>query len=293
MAWITSRGHTRCHLWTLFDRVPSVPLPEPNSIQFLFPPGEGNGNPLQYSCLENPMDGAACWAIVHGVTKCRTRLSGFSFFSFISSRVKTLHCLLYAVAVIIYISNLTSSNWKKCFLERIFQNVKGQSVHLHPPLLLKDRTDSRSFCPYPCPLQDEELPSPSCLLWKQFPLLRTFSDSVRTQSRVMGFSISDPAEFCLEARAGWCAWADLFKNSNSVKMITSGVSWWWGPTFFLGHHGELRADQFRNWMIAPEIQGHLYAWSLSACAPPFEISGPWSSKTCVPAIDYSLLQGNC
>ena len=31
--------------------------------------GEGNGNPLQYSCLENPMDGGAWWAIVHGVAK--------------------------------------------------------------------------------------------------------------------------------------------------------------------------------------------------------------------------------
>ena len=34
--------------------------------------GEGNGNPLQYSCLENPMDGGAWWAIVHGVTKSQT-----------------------------------------------------------------------------------------------------------------------------------------------------------------------------------------------------------------------------
>ena len=32
-------------------------------------PGEGNGNPLQYSCLENPMDRGAWWAIVHGVAK--------------------------------------------------------------------------------------------------------------------------------------------------------------------------------------------------------------------------------
>ena len=38
-------------------------------------PGEGNGNPLQYSCLENPMDGGAWWATVHGVTKSRKRLS--------------------------------------------------------------------------------------------------------------------------------------------------------------------------------------------------------------------------
>ena len=37
--------------------------------------GEGNGNPLQYSCLENPMDGGAWWATVHGVSKSQTRLS--------------------------------------------------------------------------------------------------------------------------------------------------------------------------------------------------------------------------
>ena len=41
--------------------------------------GEGNGNPLQYSCLENPMDGGAWWATVHGVSKSRTRLSNFTF----------------------------------------------------------------------------------------------------------------------------------------------------------------------------------------------------------------------
>ena len=38
-------------------------------------PGEGTGNPLQYSCLENPMDGGAWRAMVHGVTKSRTGLS--------------------------------------------------------------------------------------------------------------------------------------------------------------------------------------------------------------------------
>ena len=40
------------------------------------PPGEGNGNPLQYSCLENPMDGRAWWAPVHRVTRSGTQLSG-------------------------------------------------------------------------------------------------------------------------------------------------------------------------------------------------------------------------
>ena len=41
--------------------------------------GEGNGNPLQYSCLENPMDGGAWWATIHGVAKSRTRLNDFTF----------------------------------------------------------------------------------------------------------------------------------------------------------------------------------------------------------------------
>ena len=45
--------------------------------------GEGNGTSLQYSCLENPMDGGTWWAAVHGVSKSLTRLSNFTF---------TFHC---------------------------------------------------------------------------------------------------------------------------------------------------------------------------------------------------------
>ena len=41
-------------------------------------PGEGNRNPLQYSCLENPMDRGAWWATVHGVTKGQTGLKQIS-----------------------------------------------------------------------------------------------------------------------------------------------------------------------------------------------------------------------
>ena len=41
--------------------------------------GEGNGTPLQYSCLENPMNGGAWKAAVHGVAEGRTRLSDFTF----------------------------------------------------------------------------------------------------------------------------------------------------------------------------------------------------------------------
>ena len=53
------------------------------SSHYLIPPrlssGEGNGTPVQYSCLENPMDARAWKAAVHGVTEGRTRLSNFSF----------------------------------------------------------------------------------------------------------------------------------------------------------------------------------------------------------------------
>ena len=41
--------------------------------------GEGDGTPLQYSCLENPMDGGAWWAAVHGVAKSQIRPSDFTF----------------------------------------------------------------------------------------------------------------------------------------------------------------------------------------------------------------------
>ena len=44
-------------------------------------PGEGNGNPLQYSCLENPMDRGAWWATVHGVAESRIGLRDFTFTS--------------------------------------------------------------------------------------------------------------------------------------------------------------------------------------------------------------------
>ena len=53
-------------------------------------PGEGNGNPPQYSCLENPMGKGAWKATVHGVAKSQTRLSDFTFFLSISFPVHSL-----------------------------------------------------------------------------------------------------------------------------------------------------------------------------------------------------------
>ena len=57
---------------------------DPGSIPGLRSLGEGNGNPLQYSCLKNSMDRGTWWATVHGVAKSQRRLSDFTFFHFLS-----------------------------------------------------------------------------------------------------------------------------------------------------------------------------------------------------------------
>ena len=59
--------------------------------------GEGDGTPLQYSCLENPMDGGAWKAAVHGVAESRTRLSDFTFtfhFHALEKEMATHSCVL-------------------------------------------------------------------------------------------------------------------------------------------------------------------------------------------------------
>ena len=72
-------------------------------------PGGRNSNPLQYACLENPMDGGACQATVHGVTKSQTQLSDFTFtFTQLTSQavvhlkdlILTNLCLLVCLATI-------------------------------------------------------------------------------------------------------------------------------------------------------------------------------------------------
>ena len=55
--------------------------------------GDGNGTPLQYSCLENPMDGGAWWAAVYGVVQSRTRLKQLSNVS-LCSRMTTFILIL-------------------------------------------------------------------------------------------------------------------------------------------------------------------------------------------------------
>ena len=68
-------------------------------------PGEGNGNPLQYSCLENSMDRRAWWATVHGVVKSQTRLSD----SHTQRKRPTLVNYLVQVLLHCYVLHLTIS----------------------------------------------------------------------------------------------------------------------------------------------------------------------------------------
>ena len=85
-AWIiykqNSTCHYSCHLFikcfTLGIGLNCSPMVS-HFILIVTLCGEGNGTPLQYCCLANPMDGGAWWAAVHGVVKSRTWLSNFIF----------------------------------------------------------------------------------------------------------------------------------------------------------------------------------------------------------------------
>ena len=72
------------HFWRVqtkpcVDQDPGTPQRLSQTCLLVFPVREGDGTPLQYSCLENPMDGGAWKAAVHGVAKSQTQLSDFTF----------------------------------------------------------------------------------------------------------------------------------------------------------------------------------------------------------------------
>jgi len=71
-------------------------------------PGEGNGNPLQCSCLENSMDGGAWRPTVHGVAKSRTRLSDFTFTFTLYSNLKKSYDKTFWKRIYIYIYKMKS-----------------------------------------------------------------------------------------------------------------------------------------------------------------------------------------
>ena len=75
-------------------KVSAYNVGDPGSIAGLAGyPGEGNGNPLQYSCLENPMDAGFWEATAHGVAKSPMRLSDFTFTFFFLNFTEIHYCL--------------------------------------------------------------------------------------------------------------------------------------------------------------------------------------------------------
>ena len=94
-----------------------------------------NGNPLQYSCLENPMGGGAWWATVHGFAKSRTRLGDFTF-----TFTNILMLFLYSKNAVVFQRNLNSGIEKCYILVLLFPSLpkcnlgqQTQKIHLCPP----------------------------------------------------------------------------------------------------------------------------------------------------------------
>ena len=114
-------------------------------------PREGTGKPLQYSCLENPMDGGAWWSTVHGVAKSRTQLSNFTH----SLCIFKAHNFFIGIELLYKVVLVPAVQWVNQLYVYIY------TLPLGPP----------SYPPAPLPLQAitehwAELP----VLYSSFPL---------------------------------------------------------------------------------------------------------------------------
>ena len=79
--------------------------------------GEGNGNPLECSCLDNPRDGGAWWAAVYGVAQSRTRLKWLSSL-FLMTR-ETWYLFASRISVVL-VANTWTDPYRKCVMWKIF-----------------------------------------------------------------------------------------------------------------------------------------------------------------------------
>ena len=92
-------------------------------------PGGGNGNPLQYSCLQNPMDRGACWATVHSVAKSWTSLKRLGTYARLESA-----CLLSSRSQVTNIVDLDSKSAQSKSKTHAVNN--NNSKHLHSKALI-------------------------------------------------------------------------------------------------------------------------------------------------------------
>ena len=107
--------------------------------------GEGNGNPLQCSCLENPRDGGAWWAAVYGVTQSRTRLKQLSSSSSSSSAaIKAESCFLLKVYTQQY-SQILPQDLRPPLRKRLVPSDRAQGSCYHQPI----RKKSHILQPHP------------------------------------------------------------------------------------------------------------------------------------------------
>ena len=121
--------------------------------------GEGNGNPLQCSCLENPRDGGACWAAVYGVAQSRTRLKRLSSSS--SSVVQNF----YILYLIYFLTGYNSFGMLYQFL--LYNNMSQSHVYIYP-FLCKPH-------PIPTSRSAQSTQLNSAVLYSSFPLAICFT----------------------------------------------------------------------------------------------------------------------
>ena len=130
--YMHTHTHTHIYMATLVIQVAKLCLQcrRPGSVPGLGrSPGEGNGNPLQYSCLENPMNREAWQAIVHGVAKSQTQQKLFSMAWHICSYVSSSPCHLLSMPLssfpfsipifweVFYTPSSSSNSWPYSFCD--------------------------------------------------------------------------------------------------------------------------------------------------------------------------------
>ena len=101
------------------------PTPFPHLSVHRFVLREGNGTPLQYSCLENPMRGGAWWAAVHRVVKSWTRLSDFTFtfhFHALEKEMAT-HSSVLAWSIPGMVEHRVGHDWSSLAVSRVYVYV--------------------------------------------------------------------------------------------------------------------------------------------------------------------------
>ena len=168
-------------------------------------PGEGNGNPLQCSCLENPMDRGAWWATVRGVTKSWTRLSDFTILYY------TIRCVQFSSV---------PQSWVTLY-DPMDCSMPGLPVH--PQLLELAQTPSSLSIKSVMPFNHLVLCCPLLLLPSIFASIRVFSSESVLHIRwprywSFSFSISPSNKYSGQI-SFMIDWLDVLAVQGTLKSL--------------------------------------------------------------------------